>query len=189
MTLLIVGLIVFLGIHSVRIVAPSWREARIAVMGENKWKGVYSIISLVSFAMLVFGYYLARQDAGELYAPFVSLYHPVLLAMMLSMIALMVFNIGPGHLKNNLRHPFLVSIILWSCAHLLMNGDTASVLLFGAFLAWSVIDLFSALSRPAQALPTPQSRNDVIAVVSGLIIFLLFYWKLHEWLMGVVPII
>ena len=189
MLLLVVGLIFFLGIHSVRIVAPAWRDERIAAVGENRWKGIYSIVSLISFALIIYGYYLARQNSSDLYEPFTGLYHLVLMLMLASMILLGAFNVGASFIKRAVRHPFLMAIILWSASHLMMNGDAASVLLFGAFLVWAVVDLVSALSRPETAAPAPVVRNDIIAVISGLVIYLLLLWKLHEWLFGVVPVI
>ncbi len=189
MTLLILGLVVFIGIHSVRIIAPDWRENKIASIGENAWKGVYTIVSLLSFVLLVYGYSMARPDAGIIYLPLTGMYHPALVLMALSMIMMMAFNLGPGHIKQKFKHPFLLAIILWSIAHLWMNGDTASVILFGSFLVWALIDLNSALRRPNGEKPVPVVGNDVLAVVTGLAIFGLLLWKLHYWMFAIQPIV
>ncbi len=189
MTLLILGLVVFISIHSVRIIAPDWRENMIASIGENVWKGVYSTVSLISFTLLVYGYSVARPDAGILYPPLTNMYHPALVLMALSMIMMMAFNLGPGYVKQKFRHPFLLAIILWSIAHLWMNGDTASVILFGSFFVWALIDLNSALRRPKCEKLAPVVLNDVLAAVTGLVIFGLLLWKLHYWMFGVQPIV
>ncbi len=187
MIVLILGLVLFFAVHSIRIVAPDWRENRIAAKGEGKWKGVYSIISLLSFALIVYGYSIARPVADIVYQPLEGMYHPVLLLMALSMILMMAFELGQGYIKKILRHPFLLAIILWSIAHLLMNGDMASILLFGSFLLWAVVDLKSALLRSKVDQPAPHWRSDALAVVAGLVIYGLIIWKLHAWVIGVVP--
>ncbi len=95
MTLLIIGLLVFLGIHSVQIVAPDWRKARIDSMGETRWKGVYSVLSISSFVLLIYGYSAARESASILYSPLTGMYPVTVALMALSLVLLMVFNLGP----------------------------------------------------------------------------------------------
>ncbi|MCB1384875.1 MAG: NnrU family protein [Nitratireductor sp.] len=184
---LIVGLVLFLGVHSVRMLAPRWRDAKLASMGEGPWKGVYSLISLVGFALLIWGYAQARADAPILYVPPAWGRHVAWLLMALAFICLMVFNLPAGRLKPMLKHPFLLSVKLWATAHLLANGDAASVLLFGAFLAWAVWNRI-AVKRRGGALPAPGPvGNDIAAVVSGLVLWALFAFWAHQWLIGVSP--
>lgn len=187
MIFLIIGLVVFIGIHSVRIVAPDWRVKTIDSVGEGVWKAIYSVVSLISFVLLIFGYSRALPAADQLYAPLTNMYHPVLLLMALALILMMASNLGPGYIKQKTKHPFLLATIIWSISHLWMNGDAASVLLFGSFLVWAVIDLRSELQRPKTEKPEPVLRNDIIAVISGLGIYALFIWKLHDALIGVSP--
>ena len=189
MAIMLLGLVLFLGIHCVRMVAPAWREARIAAMGEGAWKGIYSLVSAIGLVLLIYGYAYAQPLAPVLYVtPFWLVYVAAVL-MALSLISMMVFNLRPGKLKPLLKHPFLVSVKLWAFAHLLVNGDLASVILFGSFLGWAVWNRI-AVKRRGEPVPEPGPvRNDIIAVVSGLVLWLLFVWKLHEWLFGVpVPI-
>ena len=187
MVVLVLGLAIFIGIHSIRIVAPEWRSKMILSIGENVWKGVYSVVSLVSLVLLIYGYSLAKPEASEIYPPFTEMYHAVLGLMAIAFILMMTSNLGPGYIKQKFKHPFLLAIILWSISHLWMNGDAASLTLFGTFLVWAVIDLRSALKRPKVEKPEPILRNDIIAVVSGLVIYGLFIWQFHEFLFGVVP--
>ncbi len=188
MLFLVLGLVVFIGIHSIRIVAPGWRENTIKSVGENAWKATYSVVSLASFVLLIFGYSLAKPEAGQIYAPFSEMYHVVLLLMAVAFVMMMVSNLGPSHIKQKFKHPFLLATILWSISHLWMNGDSASVVLFGSFLVWAVIDLRSALKRPKIEKPAPILRNDIISVVVGLGLYGLFLWVLHEALFGVAPV-
>ena len=189
MLILVLGLVVFLGIHSVRMLAPQWRDARLAAMGEGPWKGVYSLVSLAGLALLVWGYVVARPLAPVLYVTPFWMVHLTMLLMALALISLMVSNLKPGKLKPILKHPMLLAVKLWAFAHLLVNGDLASVLLFGSFLAWAVWNRI-AVKRRGGALPKPGPViNDVIAIGSGLVLWALIVWKAHVWIAGVpVPI-
>ena len=179
----------FHGLHSLRILAPGWRNAQVARLGEQKGKGLYSLASIAAFVLLVWGFAVARPDAAILYEPPVAMKHINALLMLLALISIMVFNLPAGRLKPMLKHPMLVSIKLWAFGHLLANGDLASVLLFGSFLVWAVFDRISVKRRGDKgfAIAGPV-RNDVLAVVSGVVIYGLFVWKLHDWLFGVPPL-
>ena len=189
MATLIAGLIIFLGIHSIRIFVPGFRDAKLAAWGEAGWKGFYAVLSLVGFVLIVWGYGDARPDAAILFVPPMWLRHVVLLLMVFAMIALMVYALPAGKLKPMLKHPMLLAVKIWAIAHLLANGDLASILLFGAFLIWAGWNR-AAVKRRGAPLPEPGPvRNDLIAIVCGLVIWVLFVWKLHFWLIGVQPTI
>ncbi|CAN7566669.1 NnrU family protein [Phyllobacterium sp. LjRoot231] len=192
MLVLVLGIIVFLGIHSVRIVAPEWRLAKIEQWGEGRWKGLYSLISLVGFVLLVWGYGIARVDAPIIYEPPVWMKHVTALLMLFAFIFLGLFIAKPGRMKPALKHPMLIAIKTWALAHLLANGDLASLILFLSFLAWAVLDRI-AIKRQERAglaapyiVPGPVS-NDIIGIVVGLVFYALFVWKLHVLLIGVQP--
>lgn len=185
MAILVAGIVLFLGSHSVRMLAPRWREQRIAAMGEGPWKGVYSLVSLASLALLIYGFATARGTAPVLYAPPYGMRYLAFLLMAASFISMMVAILPSGKLKPLLKHPMLVAIKIWAVAHLLVNGDLASIILFGSILAWAVWNRI-AVKRRGGPLPQPGPvTNDAIAIVSGLAIWALFIWKLHEWLIGV----
>jgi uncharacterized membrane protein len=181
---LILGLILFLGIHSVRIAAPEWRDRQIAAVGEGRWKGIYSLVSLAGLVLLIWGYG-RTWDAPVLYEPPLSMKHVAAGLMFFSFVSLMVFNFPAGRLKAILKHPFLLAVKIWAFAHLLANGDLASVILFGAFLAWAVVDRI-AVARRGEAAPQPgPAKWDIFAVASGALLYALFVWRLHLWLIGV----
>ena len=186
MTLLILGLLLFLGIHSVSIVAPAWRDAQVAKRGENTWKGIYSVLSIVGFVLLVYGYGQARQTPVPLYAPPIALRHVALL-LMLPVFVLLLAAYLPGRIQTAAKHPMLLATKLWATAHLLANGNLADVLLFGGFLAWAVADRISMKRRAPRAVPgAPAGRfNDAIAIVAGLALYGLFVKGGHAWLIGI----
>ena len=189
MTLLILGLVLFLGVHSVSIFAVAWRDAQAAQRGEGAWKGLYSIASLIGFALIVYGYGLARQTPLALYTPPTAMRHIALL-LMLPVFPLLLSSGLPGRIKAAAKHPTLLAVKLWATAHLLSNGTLADVLLFGAFLAWAVADRISVKRRPIRAVPSAPARpiNDVIVVVVGVAVYVAFLLWGHAWLMGVAPL-
>ncbi len=192
MLLMILGLILFLGVHSSRIVAPAARARFIAERGEGTWKGLYTVASIIGFVILVWGYGQARMTAPILYTPPVWMSHITLLLMIPAMI-LLVASQGPaGRIKAAVQHPMLLAVKIWALSHLLANGDLASLILFLAFLAWAVADRISEKKRLRAGITKPvvavSPRADVIAVVGGLVLYALFVWRLHLWLIGVAPI-
>jgi uncharacterized membrane protein len=192
MALLILGLVVFLGSHSVRMLAPDLRSGMEARLGEGAWKGLYSLVSLIGLVLLIWGYGQARPGAAILYVPPAWMPHLTALLMLFAFLSLSVSVLPAGRLKPALRHPMLVAVKIWAFAHLLANGDAASFVLFGAFLAWAVADRISVARRGRAGTLTiakagPVS-NDIIAVAAGLVFYGLFVWKLHLWLIGVAPV-
>ncbi|MCG5478929.1 MAG: NnrU family protein [Ensifer alkalisoli] len=188
MFVLILGLLIFLGVHSVRIFAPGWRDRRLANMGDGPWRGLYSLVSLAGFVLIIWGFSIARPDAPILYEPPVWMKHIALALMLFAFISLMVFAFPAGRLTPALKHPMLVSVKIWALAHLLANGDLASLLLFGAFLAWAVADRISAKRRGNGVAAPGPATWDIGAVVAGVALYVLFVWRLHEWLFGVTPL-
>lgn len=188
MFILILGLLIFLGVHSVRIFAPAWRKRRIAAIGDAPWRGFYSLTALIGFALIAWGFVIARPDAPILYEPPVWMKHIALALMPFAFISLMVFAFPAGRLKPVLKHPMLVSVKIWALAHLLANGDLASLLLFGAFLAWAVADRIS-IKRRDDDIPAPgPAKWDIMAAIAGVLVYVVFVWRLHEWLIGVTPL-
>jgi len=188
MLVMIVGLVLFLGIHSVAIFANDWRTAQIAARGENVWKGVYSAISLAGLVLIVWGYGLTRQAPVPVWDPPLLLRH---LSLTLNAVAffLAAQNSGPvGPLVARLGHPMVLATKVWAFAHLLANGRLADIVLFGSILAWAVAD-FSAARRRDRLAGTVRVagpwRNDLIPGAVGLAVWALFVLWLHEWLIGV----
>ena len=192
MIVFIAGLVLFLGIHSISIVAPGWRMAQVARRGEGAWKGLYSIVAAVGLVLLIVGYGMARREPVVLYAPPQALRHIALLVM-LPVFPLLFAAYLPGRLRNAARHPMLLAVKFWATAHLLANGTLADVLLFGGFLVWAVLDRISVKRRAvaeAHDAPAAPARpyNDLIAIVGGLAVYALFVLWAHRWLIGVSPL-
>jgi uncharacterized membrane protein len=188
MVALVAGLLLFLGVHSIRIVAPGWRDAQLAARGERAWKGLYALVSAFGLGVLIVGYGWARRDAVVLYAPPAGLRHLALL-LMLPVFPLLIATYARGAIAAIVRHPMLAAVLLWSIAHLLANGSLADVLLFGGFGVWAAADLVSARRRPEPPHASRRwSRNDIIAVLGGTLFYAAFAGFAHRWLVGVSPL-
>ena len=188
MTMLLVGLAVFLGMHSVSIFAPQWRGAMASRMGTLPWKGLYSAVSIVGFVLLWKGYALARLEPIPVYVPPAGLRHVAAL-LMLPVFPLLLAAYLPSRIKALAVHPMLVAVKLWAVSHLLANGMLADIVLFGAFLAWAVMDRISLKRRaPANTPSLPRSAvNDAVVVIGGLALYGVFVGRWHEALIGVAP--
>lgn len=185
MYILIAGLVLFLGVHSVGIVADDWRQRMIGRIGQLPWMAVYSLIAAVGLVLIVWGYGLARQDAVPVYSPPVWLRHAALL-LMIPVFPLLLATYLPGRIQAAVRHPMLAAVKLWAVVHLMANGMLADILLFGGFLIWAVADRISLKRRnppPPPGLPRT-ALNDVIAVVGGLALYVAFVLWLHTRLIG-----
>ncbi|MFY8100515.1 MAG: NnrU family protein [Allorhizobium sp.] len=191
MTFLILGIILFLGVHLLRVVAPGFRLSMIDKFGENGWKGLYSVLSLVTLVILIWGY--ATAPVVNLWFPPMGMNHLTTTLMLFAMICLVASLIPAGHIAVKTKHPMVLSIKIWAAAHLFANGDLASVLLFLAFLAWGVVLRINYKRRERAGLSQPRTfvsaRYDAIAVVGGIVLWALFVMWLHELLIGVPPIV
>jgi uncharacterized membrane protein len=188
MAMLVAGLVVFLGIHSIAVFAPAVRNRARERLGEGAWKGVYALISLIGMVMFIYGFGLARQAPVVLYTPPSWLRHVTFL-FMLPVFPLLIAAYLPGRIKAATKHPMLLAVKCWAFGHLLANGLLADVLLFGGFLAWAVVDRISLKRRPQPALRAPAGRfNDLIAVVLGLVLYVFFIGWAHVRLFGVSPL-
>jgi uncharacterized membrane protein len=191
MTILILGLVIFLGLHSVRIVAPEARGRWIARFGEGPWKGAYSLVSLIGFVLIVVGFGAARWAAPILWAPPAWTRHAAVLLMLISLILLAAYGFKKSHIAVAVHHPMLWAVALWSGAHLLANGSAADLVLFGAFLVWSLADLVSAYGRDrtnAVAYPTPAAGATLSAIAVGAVVWAALLGAGHLWLFGVSPL-
>ncbi len=186
MIILLLGLTIFFAIHSVSIVNETWRDHMAAKLGEMPWKAVYALLSIIGFALIVWGYGLARAEPVVLYAPPAWLRHAAML-LLLPAFPLLLAAYLPGRIKAATKHPMLLATKLWALAHLLVNGMLADVLLFGSFLIWAGVDRISMKRRTPRPIPgAPVSKmNDIIAVVAGLALYAAFVLWLHGSLIGV----
>ncbi len=190
MTILILGLVLFLGTHSVRIVAEGWRNATIARIGPNVWKGLLSVASLAGFVLIVWGYGLARQAPVALWTPPVAMRHVAALLTLVAFVMLFAAHVPRNAIKARLKHPMVLSVKVWAFAHLLANGTLADLLLFGSFLVWAVFDFRAARQRDRAAgtvYPAGTLAGTLATVVVGVAVWALFAFWLHAAWIGVAP--
>ncbi|PIT77682.1 NnrU family protein [Limnohabitans sp. B9-3] len=201
MAWLILGLVLFLGAHSTRIFAEAWRTRTMEAWGEKPFKGVIALVSLLGFYALIVGYAEVRMAPVVLWQPPIATRHISVLLMLFASILLVAANIPANHFKVRLGHPMVLSVKVWALAHLLSNGNLADVILFGAFLAWSVMNFKSARSRdrasaerqalvPGETAPStaPKLSATLIAVVVGVGLWALITFVLHAQVVGVSPL-
>ena len=165
MTLLVVGLVLFLGTHLIPTVPPL-REGLVARLGAGGFKGAFTLLSLAGLALIVVGY-RAAAPGERLFAPWPAAIAVAPYAVALAFVLLAAANMRT-HLRRSLRHPMLLGVILWSAVHLGANGDTRGTVLFGAILAWALVDLASAVSRNAVKTFEPSAKHDAIAIAAGI---------------------
>ena len=191
MITLLAGLVLFLGVHSTRIVAEGWRSDMVARIGEKPWKGVYSLLSIAGFVLLVWGYGMARQDPVVLWgAPPVAMRHVAALLTLLAFVLVAAAYVPGNQLQARLHHPMVLGVKLWALAHLLANNTLADVVLFGAFLAWAVLAFRAARRRDTQAgrvYPAGRPGRTVAAVAAGAVAWAVFAFWLHGAWIGVRP--
>jgi uncharacterized membrane protein len=206
MTWLILGLILFLGAHSTRIVADGWRTQALASWGEKPFKGVYTLISLLGFYAMVTGYAEARLHTVVLWTPPIATRHVSVLLMLFASVLMAAAYVPRNHLKMRLGHPMVLSVKVWALAHLLANGNLADVVLFGSFLIWSVFNFKAARSRDramaqnaggaqnadadntGDEIASAKTTSTLLVLFLGLAIWASFVFYLHLQLVGVSPL-
>jgi uncharacterized membrane protein len=190
MIYLVAGLVLFLGVHSVRIFADDWRTARIAAMGVGAWKGLYSLASIVGFVLIVHGYGLSRQFPLDLWMPPLWTRHVAALLTLPVFILLAAAYIPGTGIKARLKHPMMLAVKLWAFAHLLSNGRVGDVVLFGGFMIWAAMAFRAARLRDRRLGLTYTSAGfarDFMSITIGLLAWTAFAFYLHGALIGVRP--
>ena len=190
MTILILGLVLFLGPHSVRIVAEPWRTQMLQRLGEKPWKGLYSLVSLLGFVLIIWGYGVARADPVVLWQPPVAMRHIASLLTLFAFILLAAAYVPGNSIKGRLHHPMILGVKLWAFAHLLANSMLADLVLFGAFLLWAVLDYRAARKRDREqgiSYPPGTLGRSAVAIVIGTALWAAFAFWLHFAWIGVAP--
>jgi hypothetical protein len=190
MALFLIGLVIFLASHSCRIFAESWRNHMIDRLGEVKWKGLYTIASLIGFIIMVIGYGQARQSTVVLWQPNAALIYIALVLNLVAFIFLAGSSPSNNAIRLKLKHPMILGVKVWALAHLISNGTLVDLVLFGAFLIWAVLDFRSSRKRPIHIPQQAQvsTKATVIAIASGVILWAVFIFGLHQYLIGVSPL-
>jgi uncharacterized membrane protein len=190
MTVLILGLVVFLATHSIRIVADDWRAKQVARLGLRKYKNIYSVIALAGFVLIVWGYGIARTEPVVLWSPPAWARHVSALLNLPAFILLAAANPKGNFIKAAVGHPMVLGVKVWAVAHLIANGMLADVVLFGAFLVWSVVDFAAARRRDRRddtTYPAGTPARNAVTVLIGIVVWVAFAFWLHALLIGVAP--
>ena len=187
---LIAGLLLFLGVHSVRVFANDWRSRTLARVGEKPFKGIYALLSVAGFVLLVWGYGQARQQGVMLWSPPAGMRHLAALLTLVSFVLLAAAYVPGNQIKARLHHPMVLGTKVWALAHLLANGGLADTVLFGSFLVWSVL-LFAASRKRDRREQTVYAAGTAgataITVGVGVVAWAVFAFWLHRVLIGVSP--
>ena len=191
MTILLVGLVLFLGVHSVRIFAEDWRGRVVAARGPMTWKGLYSLVAIAGFALIVVGFGQARLQPVVLWTPPRWTHDVAGLLTLLAFVLVAAAYVPRNAIKARLKDPMILGVKCWALGHLLANGTLADEVLFGAFLAWGVADFRAARRRRpaagAAAAAPPAAAFTALTVVVGALAWAAFAFDLHARLIGVRP--
>ena len=188
MTLLILGLLIFLAGHALTM-KQDLRASVMEAMGQGGYKFAYSVFSTLGLVLIVWGFAAYRASGYiPVWEPPKAMAHIALLLNLPVFIFLAAAYL-PGRIKAAVKHPMLLAVKIWATAHLLANGDLGSMLLFGSFLAWAIMARIAAKKRgetiPGASDVAPSPRNDLIAVVVGLVAYAAMAFWLHPLLIGV----
>jgi len=191
MAALVLGLVLFLGVHSTRILADGWRTATMESFGSKEYKLLYSVLSIAGFVLLVWGYGLARQQPVVLWGPPpVWVRHVAALLTLVAFVLVVAAYVPGNEIKAKLRHPMILGVKVWALAHLVSNNTLADLVLFGSFLVWAVLDFRSARRRDSTLVTVLDGTRGktVVTVVVGVVAWAVFAFWAHRVLMGVSPL-
>ena len=190
MPYLVAGLFVFLGVHSLRIFAEGWRTRALQRATEGSYKGLYSLVSVLGLALIIYGFGVARETPIMLWVPPVGMRHAASLLTLAAFILLAAAYVPRNSIKARVHHPMVLGVKAWALAHLLSNGSVAHLVLFGAFLAWGVANFIAARKRDrvlATQYPPGTVTSTAVTVVVGVLVWAAFAFKLHGLLIGIRP--
>ena len=184
MTILIIGIFLFGGTHLFSVVLAPMRNRLAAWAGEARYKGVYSIISVVGLGMMFWGYGLTRDNGEMFYMPAANARHMTMFLVLVGFI-FMAAAYGKSYLKYWLQNPFSVGVCLWSIGHLIANGKIAVVLIYLTFLVVAVLDIVNNMVRGNRPIFEPTAKSDFVAVLAGLAVYVLMLFVFHPYVLGV----
>lgn len=191
MVILVLGLVIFIGVHSIRILAAPWRAAQIERFGPRAWRGAFAMLSILGFVLIVYGYGLSRRYPVPIWLPPFWMAHVTALLTAIAFIMIVAAYVPGNHFKRALGQPFVSGVALWAFAHLLANGTLNDIILFAVFLVWALFELRGENRRDREAgvvYPVGQASRDVIVIVIGLVGWAVFAFWLHGVLIGVRPL-
>jgi uncharacterized membrane protein len=190
MIYLVAGLILFLGIHSIHVLASNWRDAQIARLGYLRWRGVYSLVSIVGFVLIIVGYGIARRTTTPVWIAPASMHHATELLTLIAFVLIASTYVPNNPIKAAVHHPMVLGTACWALGHLLSNGSAVDVLLFGAFFVWSMMSFIVDRRRDRvhdTEYAAGSASGGVVALIAGVVTWLIFAFWLHGPLIGVRP--
>lgn len=190
MSLLIIGIVIFIGAHLLVMLLPALRDGLHNRLGEGPYKGVFSLVSLLGLGLMIYGFYTTRgmlEGPDYLYTPASWARHAAMTLVLLAFIFVGASH-GKGFLKLWLKQPMSIGIGLWAVAHLMANGDRPGVVMFAAILALALIDIILSTVRGKFPVHAPRVRSDIIAVLIGIVLYLIFLFGFHPYVLNL-PII
>lgn len=191
MAILVLGLVLFIGVHSIRIVAAPWRAAQIERFGPHAWRGAFAVLSIAGIVLTVYGYGLSRRYPVPIWLPPFWMAHVTALLTAIAFMMIVAAYVPGNHIKRALGQPFVSGVALWAFAHLLANGTLNAIILFAVFLVWALIEVRVENRRDREAgvvYPPGQVSRDVLVVLIGLVAWAVFAFWLHGVLIGVRPL-
>ena len=192
MIYLVIGIIIFIATHSLRIFADDWRSQMLTRLGVLPWKGLNSVVTIAGIAFIAYGYGIARQAPIVLWSPPIWISHLVSLLMLVSMIFLLAAYVPGNGIKSRVGHPMVIAVKIWAFSHLLANGSVADLILFGTLLAWAAMSFRAARQRDRRdgvGRPPAELLKTMITVVGGALVWVWFVFQGHAWLIGVRPLV
>ena len=190
MSVLVAGLVIFFAAHSVRMVAEDWRTRQIARIGERRWKGIYSLVSLLGLALIIHGYGMARANPVLVWEAPSWGRHAAALLTVVGFVLIAAAYVPMTNIKAAIGHPMTAGVAFWALGHLLANGRLNAIVLFGAFLAWAIITFVTRRRRDRESgiiYPAGRAGRDAIAAAIGVVAAMAFALLLHGPLIGVRP--
>jgi len=182
MDILLLGTTIFFGVHLV----PSFVNFRAKIInriGEAKFKGLYSITALIGLILIIYG--KSEAEYVSIWEPTIWSRHVVIVTMLFTFYLFAAADMK-SNIKRYIRHPMLLGVLLWSCVHLLANGDLASIILFGSFAVFSLFGMVSANIRGALVQKEKYPiQKDVVSVIAGFVAYAIFVFFVHPYLIGV----
>jgi len=185
MTLLFIGIVIFIGSHLLAMLLTGPRDRLLARLGEGPYKGLFSLVSAIGLGLMIYGFYTTRgalEPDDYLYAPAPWTRHAAMGLVLLAFIFIGASH-GKGYLKLWLKHPMSIGIGLWAVAHLFANGERPDVIFFASFLALAVLDIILSSLRGKFPHHEPQVKSDVRAVIIGVILYLIFLFGFHPYIL------
>jgi uncharacterized membrane protein len=189
MTILILGLILFLGIHSIRIFADPWRTIQTEKMGEQKWKGFCSLLALIGFILIIYGYGQS-SPSYTIWSPPLWTWHITAALTLIAFILLAAAQVPKNGIKAKVKDPMVLGVKTWALAHLISNGSLAGMILFGSFLVWAILDFKSCRRRRSNSLSVPADRSLMMTIATyaiGITAWFIFAIYIHQILFGISP--